>query len=691
MKRLFLYGLSGLLLLTVLAASAQDRSASLMPRPQKITYGKGSFALQGARVYIPHDLSSGARQAIDGFIARVKERTGVRLQETGEASGQRLITFAADAGAPSLPVPGERAKKQSREAYTVSVNEGKVSVSGRSDAGLFYALQTVEQLLKGRGSEARIPAVNIEDYPALAYRGVMFDISHGGLPTVAEIKRQLDFLARWKINQYFFYNEVSIELKGYPLINFNSHYSQQQITDIIAYAKARYIQVIPLAELYGHLHDLFKVEKYADLAIVPYGHELDPRKPQVRALLKDWIRQYAQLFPSPFFHIGFDETWETIQVSKTDKSIDPKKLYIDELDFVTREFEKYGKKVMVWSDITADYPDITASFPKSVIPVVWEYSADTGAMNKWIRPVMKEKFPFFIQSGVDGWQHIYPDAAYTYDNIDLCVKTCLEDQAIGYSTSLWSDAIQTLMRNSWLFMAYGGVVSWQGTPPDRDSFLHQYCRLVYPGISGEMENAFKKLNESQMYFEKCFHGRHTLPDMFMNPFSEFSLKNTREHIQDYKKARLAAEDAQESLMAALQGSGADTAFIQTLLVNSRLLDYTGMRFLFARTIVDYWDDYVSGKGVKDQWIMFYDIEHSEHGLTDNVLEYISELKPEYREAWLSQYTPYRMNDMLGRLDAEFQFWYELRQKIQYYKHYYDLDKKPATFEQTFKSLVHPFQ
>lgn len=144
-------------------------------------------------------------------------------------------------------------------------------------------------------------------------------------------------------------------------------------------------------------------------------------------------------------------------------------------------------------------------------------------------------------------------------------------------------------------------------------------------------------------------------------------------------------------MAALQGRHADTAFIQTLLVNSRLLDYTGMRFLFARTIVDYWDDYVSGKGVKDQWIMFYDIEHSEHGLTDNVLEYISELKPEYRGAWLSQYTPYRMNDMLGRLDAEFQFWYELRQKIQYYKHYYDLDKKPATFEQTFKSLVHPFQ
>lgn len=70
--------------------------------------------------------------------------------------------------------------------------------------------------------------------------------------------------------------------------------------------------------------------------------------------------------------------------------------------------------------------------------------------------------------------------------------------------------------------------------------------------------------------------------------------------------------------------------------NVCLLDYASMQFLFAKTIVDYWDDFVSGKGIKDSWIMFYDIEHSEHGLIDNVLEYISELKPEYQKAWLSQ-------------------------------------------------------
>src|SRR5438552_7716470 len=94
----------------------------------------------------------------------------------------------------------------------------------------------------------------------------MVDMSHGPLPTEDEVKRQLDFLARWKANQYYFYAEASIELDGFPLLNAHGRYSKDEVRRIIAYGKERHIDVIPCLELYGHLHDLFRVKKYSDLA-----------------------------------------------------------------------------------------------------------------------------------------------------------------------------------------------------------------------------------------------------------------------------------------------------------------------------------------------------------------------------------------------------------------------------------------
>lgn len=328
------------------------------------------------------------------------------------------------------------------------------------------------------------------------------------------------------MNQYYLYSEVSIDMKGYPLLNYNAHYSQNEIKRIIACARERHMDVIPFVELYGHLHRLLRVEKYAPLAIGKYGHELDPHNPAVQALLNDWLKQYAELCRSPFFHIGFDETWETHCLSvETDTTINPKQLYLDQLNFIVNTPHGYGKKVMPWTDISEEYPHIIAQFPKKIIPVVWEYSADTTVMNNWLRPVIKEQFPFFIQSAVDGWQHIYPDASYTYDNIDLCIKSIHNYNGIGYITSVWADAVQTLQRNSWMYMAYGCSEAWQLQSINRNKFVSDYSQIAFPAITHQMDSAFEKLSESQSYLEKCIgNTRHTLTGMWANPFSVAPLK-----------------------------------------------------------------------------------------------------------------------------------------------------------------------
>jgi len=662
MKKSIIFFIVLVMLLSGVSLNAQN--SSLLPAPQNVTWGKDKFQIAGAKVLVSPDLFQREQNAITQFIAFVNQNTGLSLSTTySEDANARFIVLTTDQAGLVIPEPNEQTGDQSREAYRITVSANKVLVTAKTDAGLFYALQTLRQLIVDKENSSYIPEVDIEDYPVLAYRGVMMDFSHGGLLTEKEIKNQIDFLSRWKINQYYFYNEVSIEMKGYPLINYNACYSQEQIKRIIAYARERHMDVIPFVNFYSHLHEMLRLEKYASLGIGKYGHDLDPGNPSVQTFLNDWIKQYVDIFPSPFIHVGFDETWETKRLTLEDPSIKPKELYLNQLNFVTKKLQGYGKTVMVWTDISKNYPNIISEFPKELIPVIWEYSDNPTSIKKWLDPIKKEEMPFFVQSAVDSWGNVYPASNYTFDNIDICLKTCRDEKATGYITSVWTDGVQPLLRNTWLFMAYGSIGAWQKDPVDRNEFINNYCQVMYPEISSQMGNGFKKMAESEAYLAK-FLGRHTLNKMFINPFSDFMLQNTNTHIDNLKKARLAAEIAQEFFIEALNYKTADTTFIKSMLLNSRMSHYAVSRFIWAKTIVDRWNwtnDFKADR-YKDH-TQYYDINYSTHGLTVDMMDWCTEIKKEYKQAWLSENMPYRMGTMTGRFDSEYLFWRGMYSKI----------------------------
>jgi len=673
----------GILLFLFCSININAQKINLLPEPQNLKWGKSKFSVAGAKLLVTRDLSLREKNSIAQFIAFVKNMTGLSLPIIyTENPNERIIVLNSGQSGPALPVVNEKLGKQSREAYRLTVTTKRVQITAANDAGIYYGLQTLRQLILGTDNNCYIPEVAIDDYPVFAFRGVMMDFSHGGLLTEEEIKKQIDFLSRWKVNQYYFYNEVSIELKGYPLINYNACYSQEIVKRIIAYARERHMDVIPFMNFYGHLHELLRVEKYTGLGIGNYGHDLDPNDSKVQILLKNWIKQYAALFQSPFIHIGFDETWETERLAMVDSTIRPKELYLKQIDFVTKTIREYGKTMMVWTDISRLHPEVISRFPNDLIPVIWEYSDQQGSISKWLKPVPKDK-PFFIQSGVDNWGNVYTAANYTFDNIDLCLKASRDEKALGYITSVWTDAVQPLLRNTWLFMAYGSVGAWQKNPMDRDEFIDNYCQYMYPGAPITMNNAFRKMAESEAYLAKGL-GRHTQTEMWANPFSLYHLKNTKEHLADYKNARIAAETAIENLMEALSFPKADTAFIKTLLVNSRMLDYTAQRFIWARTIVDRWNwifDYKTN-GRKDP-NQFYDIDNSTHGLTTDMMDICTEIKEEYREAWLSENMKYRLGNMTGRFDTEYLLWRNMYTRIADYNNRNNIIGSPIKFEDIF--------
>ncbi len=414
-RRLFGMGLI-LILVSPWAASAEHNP--LLPRPREIQYGPGELALHGLAIHLASDASPEDRftaQELSSSLARIAG-TSIPVSDSG-ASGTFIILQRTGAVDP-LPIPGESAGPDSRESYSIKVTAAGAEVQGRSSAAVYYGAQTLVQLVEGAGAEARLPEVKIHDWPSLPYRGVMVDTSHGPLPTEAEVKRHIDFLARWKNNQYYLYSEVSIALEGYPLLSPDAQFSQEEIRRMVAYGRERHVDVVPCMELYGHLHDLFRVERYADLAILPHGSEFDPRNPQVAALLSRWVEQLTDLFPSQFFHIGFDETWEAPLVAVTDK-VTAATLYLEQFRLVSGLVRKHGKTVLVWSDMFAKYPDLIPQIPAGTIVVPWGY--DRTVYEPYWKPFENSSLPRFIATGVSIWDQVTPNFDLSFDNIDSFV------------------------------------------------------------------------------------------------------------------------------------------------------------------------------------------------------------------------------------------------------------------------------
>jgi len=345
------------------ARAAEHRP--LVPQPREIRYGAGQIPLRGLTIRLPADPAAQDIFAAQTLSACLAARAGVSVPiSTGQNPAGRAIVLERTGAVGALALPGEQPGPDSREAYKITAKQDAIELRSSSTAGLFYGAQTMCQLVEGEDGDAVLPEVEIHDWPSLAYRGTMVDMSHGPLPTEGEVKRQLDFMARWKLNQYYFYNEASVELKGYPLLNPGGRFTQDEVGRIVAYGRERHIDVIPCLELYGHLHDLFRVEKYSGLADVAHGTEFDPRNPGVMPLLADWAKQFAQLFPSPFVHIGFDETFQIEMAAKDARgAADPATLFIRQLGDVARLFQQEGKTVMAWGDIMVKFPEVMQQLP----------------------------------------------------------------------------------------------------------------------------------------------------------------------------------------------------------------------------------------------------------------------------------------------------------------------------------------
>lgn len=650
--------LAALLCCAAFFLQARAEHRHLLPEPREVRYGSGALPLRGIAIRLEANADADDRFNAE-TLAGCLQTAGVHAVISDQ--GPAIVLHRTGSSDP-LPVPGEATGPQSREAYTLHIDVLGGEVRARSSAGVYEGVQTLCQMIEP-GDVPSLPQADVTDWPALAYRATMVDFSEGQLLLLPEIEREIDQMAKLKMNQYYFYNELTIALDGLPPAAPGARISKSDVRAVIEYARKRHIDVVPCLELYGHLHDLFRREEYSELADFPHGVEFDPANPRVKALLLQWSNEYMELFPSQFVHIGFDETWQLKQAASRGAASSAS-YFVQQLRNVSALFEARGKTVLAWADIMVRFPDIVPQLPPGLIAIAWYYDPRPDpAYHKWIDPLAARHQPFMVAPGVNAWSEIAPDFDLTFQNIDTMLDAGRKSGAIGMVNTIWSDDVQALKRPMLPGIAYGAIAAWQQKPVDRARFFSDYAALVYPPAAAEkVATAWAGLAQSETALQQVL-GQDTMTALWLNPFEPLLLSSAQAHPAELRLSRLKAEAAEEALLAA-ESAGADPAELQGLLVQSRLLDYAGLKFQYAVEILAAWKQ-LGAHPTEAQLGNDFDnlVVSQQHGKLPDLMEGITELKPQYRQAWLGEYTSYRLGAALGRWDAEYEFWRDFQARL----------------------------
>ncbi len=660
--------LISLLLGFVLPAFA-DNPRSILPRPQKVQYGRGQLELNTLVIRFASSPTPEDRFAAQELSAYLSARLGRKLPVVETKTQGQAILLNRNGSLDPLPGPNERPGPDSRESYTVRVAPDGAEIKARSSAGIYYGIQTLRQLVEGEKEKSYLPAVEIQDWPSLSYRGLMMDLSHGPMPTEEEIRRQIDFLAQWKGNQYYFYSEATIEFKGYPLINPGARYTQEQVRRIIEYARLRHVDVVPCMEFYGHLHDVFRLERYSRMSALPYGGEINPRLPEVRGMLREWLTQMATLFPSPWFHLGFDEPWELERAGGKEVSgSDQKTLYAEVLREFSDLLRQRGKQVLFWADLNEGaelfnrYPELYSQLPRNVIAVPWYYDAQID-FSRMVEPFANARIPQVIGTGIWAWDELVPNFALTFANTNGFLEAGRKYGILGMVATDWADSAQILYRMTMPGIACSAVAAWQTEPVDREKFFADYSAALYPAsVAPDVAAALEALTLAQQKLMAAL-GRETMFRFWDDPLAPAVLERATKHRDELRECRLLAEQAQEHLDRAL-GTVSPAGGLSSLRLGARMLDYAGMKYIYTADLASFFPK--MGPRPSREDVDFYlgrQASARNHSRLADLMDTITEMREEYRLAWDAEYIPYRRQAALGRWDAEYEYWRRLQARI----------------------------
>lgn len=476
--------LSAVFLLFAAAVSMPVAAQNIIPQPENISLLKGQFKLnKGTKIVT--NLTGSDFKVLNQYTSEVLKHPLAYAKNPSQQGVFRLICKGTAKQA------AQAMDSVRLQGYELEVTPKGITIQALTPTGLFYGLQTLRQLEK----DGQIACVKVKDAPRFAYRGLMIDCSRH-FWSKDEIKKQLDAMAYFKLDRFHWHltdgGGWRMEVKQYPLLTeetayrtesdwtkwwngknrqyspdpirlvcwkgMNIHggyYTQDDIKEIVDYAAARHITIIPEIEMPGHSDEV--VYAYPELSCTgkPYTQsDLCVGKEQTYTFMANVLKEVMRLFPSKYIHIGGDEaerrTWKTCpdcqRVMKDYHLKDLAELQSHFTHRIERFLNDNGRKLLGWDEI------MEGTLAPNAAVMSWRgteaglTAAKSGhhvvmAPQEFCYLNMYQDDPMTEPKAQGGYTRL--EKTYNYDPIPAAYKgTSLEKYIDGVQGCVWTEFIE---------------------------------------------------------------------------------------------------------------------------------------------------------------------------------------------------------------------------------------------------------
>lgn len=492
-------------------------AAQILPTPLSHSARPGTFVLSKS-TRIGYDQAG--RKAAAYLSEVLQKATGYVLkprQQSGEKQAGNSILFTSRQADASL----------GPEGYVLQVSPQGITIRATGEAGMFYAVQSLLQLFPAQvyaaapqaGLRWEVPCGEVRDKPRYGWRSFMLD-SGRQYQSPAFIKRYLDYLAMLKINVFHWHLSEGqgwrLEIKKYPRLTSvgsqvakgkeqQGFYTQEQVRDIVAYAQARHIMVVPEIDVPGHseaaltAYPEFTCLKKAPESVMTFSpHLFCGGNEQTYAFLQDVLDEVAALFPGPYLHLGGDEApkqdWDACPQCQAKIKEQGLKDSHDLQLYFSKRLASYlktkNKKVIFWGDVV--YADGT-SLPDNVVIHWWNWRghqdlAYKNAVKRGHPVIAGTNYYSYLNFPVTPWSEYNEKRtfdlrmAYEQNPSDLARPDPL---VLGMSTCLWTDwNVQQHMVDQRVFPRIYALA---------EQMWHVGPRLPYAGFYEQVQAKFPAL------------------------------------------------------------------------------------------------------------------------------------------------------------------------------------------------------
>ncbi|MCK4920419.1 MAG: family 20 glycosylhydrolase [Bacteroidales bacterium] len=402
------------------------------------------------------------------------------------------------------------------EGYTLEISKKQINIIGKDEAGLFYAFQTLGQLMEdAQEQDVPIPLCSIEDYPLLSYRAIHLDVKHH-LEKTEYYYRLMDKLASYKVNAIIVEMEDKLKYERQPLVGSEDALSKDEWINLSNYAKERNIEISPLIQGLGHASFILKHEQYKDLRDDPTNDwAFNPLDPKTYEVQFDLYLDALEATPyGRYLHIGGDE----VHTTGRESGISPLELQLKWLNKVSIFAEEHGRIPIFWDDMPLKQADVYRPmfntelsqeevdkiweenehkllefldlFPKNCIYMRWNYRAPDALGNakamEWFRNHGMQVMG--ATAGQTRWK-LMPQNESNMDNIKSFALSSIKNDLNGLLLTLWDDDsphFELYKRGIIAFAEY----SWTGEKRTKEDIKSAYRQREFSNSLAGTEYAF---------------------------------------------------------------------------------------------------------------------------------------------------------------------------------------------------------